>query len=135
MSHITVDQFKDRFVALVLGGRDLPKKRMDLHTLLISATLKLEPARKYSENELNIELRKWAKLFGGNFKLDFISLRRFLVDEGYLRRDAAGGSYELVTTDLPETFDPSIASLDLEELIYQAKEARELKKSQYVKRL
>lgn len=136
MSHITASQFKDRFAALILGGRDLPKKRTDRHILFISATLGLNPHRQYSESELNGELREWSTLFGGNFGLDYVTLRRYLVDERYIRRDRAGGSYELVTEDedLPYTFDRSIETLDLAELIAGAKKARELKKQQYMKK-
>jgi len=61
-----------------------------------------------------------------------VSLRRFLVDEQYIRRDTAGGSYELATTNLPYMFDRSIETLDLEELINEARIARELKKRQFM---
>jgi hypothetical protein len=132
MSHITASQFKNRFVSLIMGGRDLPKKRVDRHILFISSILGLEPHRQYTESELNDELGKWTTLFGGNFNLDHVSLRRFLVDEQYLRRDTAGGSYERATTNLPYTFDGSIETLDLEELINEARIARELKKQQYM---
>lgn len=132
MSHITASQFKNRFVSLILGGRDLPKKRIDRHILFISSTLGLEANRQYTERELNDELRKWTTLFGSNYNLDYVSLRRSLVDEQYIRRDAAGGSYELATTNLPYTFDRSIETLDLEELINEARTARELKKRQYL---
>ena len=101
MPDITASHFKDRLVALILGGRDLPKKPMDHHILIFGATLGLEPRRQYSEAALNAELSKWTSLFGGNFNLDHVTLRRFLVDDGYLRRDAAGGSYVLVTENLP----------------------------------
>jgi hypothetical protein len=61
-----------------------------------------------------------------------VSLHRFLVDEHYVRRDNAGQSYELTTTGWPYTFDPSIAALDLEALIEEARAARDLKKQQYM---
>ena len=134
MTQITASQFKNRFVSLILGGRDLPKKRIDRHILFISSTLKLAADRQYTESELNDELRKWTTLFGSNFYLDHVSLRRFLVDEQYIKRDTAGGSYHLATTNLPYTFDRSIETLDLEELINEARTARELKKRQYLSR-
>jgi len=132
MSHITASQFKNRFVLLILGGRDLPKKHIDRHILFISSTLGLETHRQYTESEINDELRKWTMLFGSNFNLDYVSLRRFLIDEQYIRRDTAGGAYELATANLPYTFDRSIETLDLEELINEARIARELKKRQYL---
>ena len=51
MSEITLAQFSDRFVALVLDARDLPKKSLDFKILLCSYVLGLEPARPYSEGE------------------------------------------------------------------------------------
>ncbi|MGH2606888.1 MAG: DUF2087 domain-containing protein [Anaerolineales bacterium] len=133
MPDITASHFKDRIVALILGGRDLPKKPVDRHILIFSATLGLEPRRQYSEAALNEELRKWTSLFGGNFNLDHVTLRRFLVDDGYIRRDAAGGSYALATENLPYAFDPSLAGLDLENLVDEATLARELRKSRFMK--
>lgn len=134
MAHITAAQFTERFASLILAGRELPKKQLDRHILFMSSTLKLEAGRPYSESELNDELRKWASRFGGNFGLDHVTLRRFLVDEGYLTRDPAGGTYEVAMNGLPYTFDQSIKELDLEELISAAQQARELKKQQYLKR-
>lgn len=133
MPDISASHFKDRFVALILGGRDLPKKPVDRHILIFSATLGLEPHRQYSEAALNEELRKWTDLFGGNFNLDHVTLRRFLVDDGYIRRDAAGGSYALATEPLPYAFDPSLAGLDLENLVDEARRAREMRKSRFMK--
>ncbi len=134
MPHFTEAQFTDRFAALILGGKELPKKLPDRHILFISSILKLEPGRCYTESELNDELRAWASRFGANSGLDHVSLRRYLVDEKYLTRDAAGGTYELAATDLPYTFDQSIKELDLDGLVVAAKHARELKKQQYLNR-
>lgn len=133
MSHITIADFKNRFVSLILGGRDLPKKRTDRHILFISSILKLEPERQYSESELNDELREWTVRFGANFGLDHVTLRRFLIDERYIKRDPAGISYEVETTDLPFTFDRSIKKLDLEELISEAEREREVRKQRFLK--
>jgi hypothetical protein len=133
MSHITHTQFTGRFVSLILGGRDFPKKHLDRHILFISSILKLDAKRQYSESELNEALRKWTSPFGDNFGLDHVTLRRFLIDERYIKRDAAGTSYELETEGLPYTFDRSIESLDLEELINEARVERERKKQRYMK--
>ena len=130
MSHIDDAQFKNRFVSLIVGGQGFPKKPLDRHILFISAALGLEPQRQYTESELNVELRKWTSRFGDAVNLDHVTLRRFLVDEGYLNRDTAGTSYEL-TTGWPYAFDPSIKVLDLDALIEEARAERELRKQQY----
>lgn len=132
MSHIAESQFTDRFVALILAGRELPKKPLDRHILLISSILKIQPGRQYSEKEINEELQIWIIHFGRSFGLDHVTLRRYLVDEKYIIRDPAGGTYELAANGLPYTFDQSIRELDLERLVSEAKQARELKKQQYL---
>ena len=71
--------------------------------------------------------------FGDNLGLDHVTLRRFLVDEKYIKRDLSGKSYELVTSDLPYTYDQSIKKLNLKELINEAIKVQELRKQQYVK--
>ena len=131
MPHIDESQFTNRFVSLIIGSQGYPKKELDRHVLLISAVLRLEPQRQYTESELNDELRQWTARFGDPVNLDHVTLRRFLVDEGYLRRDTAGRAYE-VTADWPYTVDPSVKSLDLEALVAEARAARERKKQQYM---
>lgn len=133
MSHITEEQFKKRFVSLVLGGRDLPKKALDLNVLYFSAVLGLDPRREYSEAELNDALRIWSDKFGTNFALDHVTLRRYLIDAGYLKRDAAGVVYRLNTQDTPFTFDVSLANLDLDQLLDDARREREERKQRYLK--
>jgi hypothetical protein len=128
MPHISLSQFADRFASLVMNGQGIPKKQLDRHILFISAILGLDSSRQYSEKELNEPLHAWTTRFGANVGLDHVTLRRLLVDEGYLNRDAAGSFYALKATDLPYTFDPGIESLDLGELIYAAKRAREERK-------
>lgn len=131
MSYITEDEFKRRFVTLVIRWRTLPQERCDLNMLLISASLRLTPDRRYSEREINDELAEWAARFGANFGLDHAWLRRLLVDEGYLHRDAAGTLYEFTDIALPYPFDPAIKMLDLEEVLNDEWTARRLKMQQY----
>ena len=124
MPHISESQFTERFVTMATAGRDLPKRPLDLHILLISASLGLDPDRTYSEPEVNEELSKWSARFGGDLGMDHVTLRRLLVDERYLSRDPAGVAYRLQTAERPYTFDPSIRTLDLEGLIDEERRAR-----------
>ena len=135
MTHITDAQFRERFTSLYFGGQDLPKKPLDRQIVLISAILGLEPARSYSESELNGELQKWVIQFGQRYNVDHVTLRRYLIDERYIVRDSAGTAYQLAASEtLPTTFDATLQNLDLAALIAEAKAARELKKQQYLKK-
>jgi len=100
--------------------------------LLISATLGLDPDRAYAEDEINNELHRWTTLFGTHFDLDHVALRRFLIDEQYIARDAAGTTYTLAAGDAAYTIDPSIRALDPETLVDAARREREERKRRYL---
>ena len=134
MPHITENEFKKRLTSLILGARDFPKKHQDRHILLKSSTLGLTPGEIYTESQINDNLQGWTSAFGGNFGLDHVTMRRYLIDDGYVQRDPAGGSYQLGASELEFTYDDSIMGLDLEELIRQAQLERERKKQQYMKK-
>lgn len=132
MPEISLAQFSDRFVAMVLGARDLPKKALDLNILLFSSVLGLEVGRGYSEGELNAELQRWILSFGSNFGLDHVTLRRFLIDEKYLRRDPAGKAYQLNPAGSRFTYDPAVCALDLQVLVAEARQERAKRKQQHM---
>jgi hypothetical protein len=134
MEHITDTQFRERFAALFFSGQDLPKKPIDRQIVYISAVIGLQSDRKYTERELNEELQKWTLLFGQRYNLDHVTLRRYLIDEKYLQREASGTAYELATVDRAHTFDRSLVGLDLAALIDAAKQDREIKKRQHLDR-
>jgi hypothetical protein len=135
MTHITDEQFRERFAALYFSGQDLPKKPLDRDLVLLSTVLGLQPGRTYSEHELNGELQKWVIQFGRRYSVDHVTLRRYLIDERFIVRDNAGLAYQLAEREqMPMTFDPSLENIDLVALIDEAKAARELKKQQYLKK-
>jgi hypothetical protein len=130
--HITEELFKSRFVPLVMGGGSLLKKSVeDQHVLFQSAVLRIEARRDYSEAELNEALKPWSATFGGGFGLDHVTLRRHLIDEGYLIRDAAGTTYTLNSEDPPVSFEETIAGLDHEAMLEQAWREREERRRKY----
>lgn len=74
--------------AYTQGGKitSLPAKRSRLIVLLRWLAGKFEPGRMYSEAEVNVVIKS-------AYETDFVSLRRDLVDMGYLRRERGGGKY------------------------------------------
>jgi hypothetical protein len=132
MSEITVAQFSDRFVALVLGARDLPKKALDLNILLLSSVLGLEVGREYSEGELNAELQRWILEIGRNFGIDHVTLRRYLIDEKYLRRDPAGRAYQRDPAGPRFSYDPAVRALDPHLLVAEARQERVKRKQEHM---
>ncbi len=72
------------------GGRliRLPAKQKKMIVILRWLATLFQPGRLYSEVEVNEILKRV-------YADDFVSLRRDLVDFGYLRRERGGGKYWL----------------------------------------
>ncbi len=134
MSLISAEEFTRRFLPLVLNSTQLPKKAADLHILLYSAILNLESDQSYTEKEINAHLQGWCLHFGQTMGLDHVTLRRALVDEGFLKREPSGNHYSVNFDALPAQFDPNIRTLDLAALMAQAIEERELRKQEFLRR-
>ena len=71
----------------------LPKRRGDRELLLGLTTLQFQRQHEYSENEVNEILKRWLALLSFRTATDHVTLRRLLVDLGYLKRDAPGNRY------------------------------------------
>lgn len=132
MMHVTEEQFASRFIPLVMGGGSLHKKKVeDQHILFVSAVLELDPSREYNEADLNAALKPWSAAFGDGFGIDHVTLRRYLIDEKYILRDAAGTSYRLNSEEPPVTYDEAIAGLDLEGMLEEARRERDERKRKF----
>ena len=128
---ITAAEFKKRLAAVCLsgGGHTLPRKRRDQLILLRSVLQTLDASRSYPEKELDSSLKKWLSDIGTSFKLDHASLRRYLVDEGYLVRNSEGSAYEVRFEGRGETmFEDSVQKLDPRSVLEQAREEAEARK-------
>ena len=112
---ITTPEFERRMAALCLGGLGpaMPRKRRDRHILLKSVALLLGHGREYTEAALNDVLKSWLEAVGRGVRIDHVSLRRYLIDEGYVTRDSAGRVYEVCTSDaVPGLFEPELNGVD-----------------------
>lgn len=89
-----ISSYYDKTVATFFDGlklRSIPARRRARAVVLLELVRRLDPARRYSEREISGVLAEAHP--------DFASLRRELVDYGYLSRDA--NSF-WVSTALPE---------------------------------
>lgn len=129
--HITTAEFTQRFTELVVKGSGFPKKPHDRHIVFISVLIGIERERVYTNREFNALMKGWAWRFGDALGLDHVTLRRYLVDEYYVYRDAAGMQYEMELTAAPYTFDEAILSLDLDALVRAELEVRRLRRARY----
>jgi hypothetical protein len=113
-------EFEARLAA-VCGGRVmvLPRKQRDRHILFRAIAQTLENKSPYSERELNRSLTEWVASTGLDAPLDHVSLRRYLVEYGYLLRDRAGRLYTVrIDGNKTVRFDSGIEALDVVDLIW-----------------
>lgn len=116
-------EFEARLSA-ICGGREmiLPRKQRDRHILFRAIAQSIESGSPYSERELNDSLRDWVASIGLEASLDGVSLRRHLVDCGYLLRDRAGRRYAVrVNGNDTVRFDSEIEALDVVDLIWSCR--------------
>jgi hypothetical protein len=127
-------EFAKRLEALCLSGAgpQLPRKRRDKHILLKSIALTLRQGHVYTEAVINKALKVWLFLVGHSISMDHVSLRRHLVDEGYLVRDAAGSRYEVAKLSSHQVqFEPSVDKVDPVGLVRAARIARAEKRAKH----
>jgi hypothetical protein len=135
MSKITVAKFIERLETLCSrqSAPGLPRKQQDRQILFKSVTLTLDPARTYAEVDLNQALSNWLANAGSMLEIDHVTLRRHMVDEGFLLRDSAGQAYMVNTAEaVAALFDPAINALDPVAVVEEAKERREERKRAYL---
>jgi hypothetical protein len=134
---VTKAHFTKRLADLCLksGLADFPKDRVDEHILLKSAVLMIGPADNLTEKEVNSRLEAWIDEVSQIKFIDHITLRRRLVDTGYLIRSKDGASYQVVRSGTGAVlFDPDIEGIDPVEVILNAREEIARRKREYMER-
>lgn len=131
---VGVNEYKKELESLCTRGgmREWPRKARDQYILLKSATYAIEPDREYSEKELNEILSHWCEKVGKNFLIDHATLRRFLVDAGFLKRDAAGYGYRLDEEPGDLMFERRVDSVDPVAVVQQANREIEERRRKYI---
>lgn len=132
---ITRKQFEKEIVKLLLRGdlADLPKKLQSQQVLLKSVLLHLGPVAAMSEQALNERLAEWPAAVGAERAPDHATLRRGLVDHGFLLRSSDGTTYE----DNPDgprlaQFEPAVDEVDVPALLAAARAEAERRKQAYL---
>jgi hypothetical protein len=129
------EQFSKRLVNLCLrsGLTGMPKDEADQHILLKSAVLHIHASGELTEKEINDKLQDWLSRVCEIKNFDRVTLRRWLVDTGYLTRNSNGTSYQVaVPAPRPDLFETSVDEIDVLETIQSAREEMERRKQAYL---
>jgi hypothetical protein len=134
---ITKDRFEKRLAELCLrsGSSGFPKDIFDQHILLKSAVLILGQSGTFSEKEVNEKLEYWVRHISQIKEIDRVTLRRRLVDTGYLVRSKDGSSYQVAQpSPKPGWFDAAVDQLDVEQVIEAARSEIARRKKEYLEK-
>ncbi len=126
---IDAAEMRERIAALCLGGSAaLPRRQRDLHVLLASATLWMEPGSVYNEKEVNEGLQRWLDEGCPSLRVDAVTLRRELVDRVYLDRDDSGRHYSPGPGPRSVSFNADVGTVDPAAVIAAVRAEREARK-------
>ena len=134
---MTREQFTKRLVNLCLrsGLGGMPKDEIDQHILLKSAILLAGGTGTFTEKEISEKLEVWLNLVCVIKNFDRVTLRRWLIDTGYLTRNNNGTGYQVANpAPRPELFDAAVDQVDPLEVIRAAREEMERRKLAFIEK-
>lgn len=134
---VTTDVFVKRLTSLCLrsGLASFPKDDLDQQILLKSAVLMMGQADTYNEREINEKLDAWITRVCPIKNFDRVTLRRWLVDTGYLSRSKDGACYQVSQSgSRPGFFAEDVDRIDVPDAIRLAQEEMARKKKEYLER-
>jgi hypothetical protein len=120
MERIPRHEFERRLILLCVrsGMRGLPRTRRDRDILFKSIALLFTSDRIYTEAEIGSTIRLWLGAVAVRLQTDHVTLRRHLVEHGYLVRDPRGSEYRLhepTTTGI--AFESDVDAVDVLSLV------------------
>ena len=104
---VSILEFQSRLRVWCKEGRSydqLPSKRRDRWILYYTIVRSIGEEEILDEPGINDRIRDWLVGIGRNLQIDPVTLRRELIDGGFLQRDPAGRVYRKSTRYL-RTFD------------------------------
>jgi hypothetical protein len=134
---ISKDHFTKRLVDLCLrsGLSGFPKDDVDQHILLKSAVLTFDQSATYTEQDINAGLQYWINQVTHIKGIDHGTLRRWLIDAGYLTRSKDGSSYQVSPSgNRAYSFDAAIEQVDVAGVIQNGREEIERRKREYMEK-
>ena len=73
----------------------LPTRPADQALLMGLAAARSNAQKTYRESEVNEVLKSWLQTFCAPFGIDHVTMRRLMVDSGFLARDKSGSAYRI----------------------------------------
>jgi hypothetical protein len=105
--------------------RRLPKKREDAEAVMALSLVGLDPDGIFDESDINLHLLAWLDgVSSEDGDADYVTLRRYLVDFGFLRRASDGAIYRVRSQRIEEVLAPSARAVDPKQVFAEVAAAR-----------
>jgi hypothetical protein len=134
---ISANEFRQRLpqLCLTFSANELPRRQRDKHIIFKSVAFYFDRGRSYFEGEVNAVIDSWREQVGRTVNIDRVTLRRSLIDEGYLTRSADGGAYTRSDDSGPQgMFDDDVDCVDPAATIVEAMRDIEERRRMFGKR-
>lgn len=133
---ITKEIFSRRIAELILksGLSGFPKDEADQHILLKSIVLGMGKAEIFNEKEINERIQYWILSVAHMKMMDHSTLRRWLVDSGYLTRSSDGSRYQAAPGSRAQFFTPDVDEIDVLQVLQSAREEIEQRKKAFLEK-
>lgn len=101
------------------GGalRRLPRNPEDAELFMALALLGLHADAAYEESDINLHLIGWLNGIAAEDRPDYVTLRRYLVDSGFLRRSSDGVIYRAQFERVDALLSPEAKPVDLRQIL------------------
>jgi hypothetical protein len=114
------------------GGpmRRLPKKREDADVLLALSLVGLDAEGIFDESDINLHLSAWlADISDDGGSADYVTIRRYLVDFGFLRRASDGLVYRVRGERVDEVLAASAKQVNPKQVFAEVTQERVQRRS------
>ena len=105
--------------------RRLPKKREDAEVVMALSLVGLDPDGIFDESDVNLHLAAWLDgIVSEDGLADYVTLRRHLVDSGFLRRASDGVVYRVRPERIDEVISPAAKTVNPKQIFAEVESAR-----------
>lgn len=116
------------------GGRlrRMPKKQQEADVIMALSLLGLDPGVFLEETDINVHLSAWLDDISSDAGLDYVTLRRYLVDCGFLRRATDGAIYRICPERIDAVLPPGARDINPKQVFAEVQTARDQRKQQFL---
>ena len=110
----------------------VPKKQHEAEIFMALSLVDMDPEGIFEETDINRHLSRWLESIAAqNGNADYVTLRRALVDHGFLRRASDGVIYRIRGERIDEVLTPAAKAVDPVAIFNEVQAARSQRRADH----